>query len=454
MPPLRHLLNKFRATPTDSYDVCIVGSGFAGTCLGLGLIAQNIRTAIVDAGIDLPTGASNDGRVDLFPHVASGDAPFPVDFNRSIATGGTSRKWNGVVSRFMPSDFKSHSMFGLFADWPIAYDDLRPYYAEAEALLEIEPPREDWPPRPSFPAAADPLELFPLSFSGTKMARGPVRLHETTLRRFAESPHGRLIADSPVTRVLMDKNDTATGVEVRHLDGRTETIRAGIVVVAAGVVESARLLLSSTSTACPRGIGNNHDLLGRFVHIHPRPRLHVPRADVFADATSVYRSFVACDGFRRQGLAAVCVDFNFYEAEPSVDLHIEMEPARENRVSLSGTQHDRWGRPIALVHLSGTDIDRRTNTAAVDLQRTLAKTVLGLRGEGREAEFKCFHPAGGCRMGFSPADGVVDVNGLVFGTRNVYVTGASVFPTSGALNPTLTVIALALRMGDHLSRPR
>jgi choline dehydrogenase-like flavoprotein len=436
------------------YDVCIVGSGFAGTFLGLRLVERGIDTAIVEAGSELPPNEPLDGRVALFPHEKSGDAPFPVDFNRSISIGGTSRKWNGVVARFMPTDFRPKTSFGLFEDWPITCDDLTPYYDDAERALETEPGShvrgsgvDRLPPLPG----PDELGLFPIGFSIRNPHGSAIRLNHSELPRFAGSPHGTLLAERKAIRIQAGHNGAVTGVEVSRPDGSLEMIRARRIVLAAGVVENARLLLASTSSRFPNGIGNETDLVGRYINAHPRPRVHVPRLKQFHDTRGVFRSVRYCDEFRRNGLAAACVDLNFLEDEPAVDITLETEPAAENRVRLDPSRRDALGRPLAVVMCHATERDRRTRAAALELQQKLAGEILAPGRHSREAEFKCFHPAGGCRMGLDENSAVVDREGRVFGTDNLYVAGASVFPSSGALNPTLTVVALALRLGDHLT---
>lgn len=434
------------------FDVCIVGSGFAGTFLGLRLAERGIDTMIVEAGGDVPPEAPPEGDRHLLPHREVGDGAFPVEFNRTIGIGGTSRRWNGVISRFVPGDFESRTRYDLFADWPIRYSDLEAHYAEAERALESQPGSvlscAAGERAPSLPGA-EGMSLAAVPMSSRTPGGGPIRLREVEIPRFLASGHGTLLARRPAIRLRSDTAGTVAAVEVRA-PGGVQLVEADRYVVAAGVVETVRLLLSSTSTRHPRGLGNDHDLLGRFVHSHPRPRLHVPRDPLRSGMSGLYRSLGAAEEFRNRGLAAVCVDYNFFEADPAVDLTLEMEPAWENCVRLDPEARDAWGRPLAVVDCHATDIDRATRAEAERLQSELARALL-VGGEVRTGEPKWFHPAGGCRMGEGPERGVVDGDGRVFGTRNLFVAGTSVFPTSGATNPTLTVVALALRLADHLT---
>jgi len=434
------------------HDVCIIGSGFAGTYLGLRLAERGIKTVIVEAGGELNPGDSLDGETGLFPCETFGSSAFPVDFNRTIGIGGTSQKWNGVVSRFLPSDFKSQAEFGMFADWPISYDDLASYYDAAETALGMQPNNQCEIDASIFPLSlrADELNLVPVTFSGI-LESGPVRIQQSEIPRFRSMGSGTFVSHKPATRLITNQKGVITGVEVQGAGHAVEVVHARYVVVAAGVMETVRLLLTSTSHVFPDGIGNDRKLVGRYVHAHPRPRIHITRSAAQAKVAGVFRTYRYCDEFRRLGLASVCVDFNFIETEPAIDITIETEPAARNRIRLNPNIKDAWDRPIAVLEYESTALDQRTREHATALQRKLVAAMQSPGTGTREAAEKCFHPAGGCRMGCNESEGVVTGDGRVFGTENLYVAGASVFPTSGALNPTLTIAALAMRLGDHIT---
>lgn len=441
--------------------VCIVGSGFAGTFLALSLVDYGLDALVIEAGPRLPPEAPLAGALELFPHRAYGDAVPAIDGNRTIGLGGTSRWWSGVVTRLLPTDFRTRSEFGFGADWPLTYDDLEPYYEQAEALLvthggppapDSEPPRSraypvEWPPGvPPAPAVARELGGFPLAF-GTREG-APLRLDEIELGRFAGSPHATLVVERPVTRLICPDGKRVTAVETRRPDGSVEVFTADAFVLAAGVLETARLLLCSPAPDAPAGLGNHHGLVGRFLHGHPRYRRETERSPPDAAASGVHRTYEFADSWRRQGLGAVAADFNFGGARPALDVTVELEPDAENRVMLDPDRRDVWGRPGVLVACDSTARDRRTRQRAQELIVELAARAG--RDGGGETRLTWFHPAGTCRMATRPELGVVDPAGRVFGLENLFVAGAAVFPTSGPANPTLTVVALALRLGDHL----
>jgi choline dehydrogenase-like flavoprotein len=144
------------------------------------------------------------------------------------------------------------------------------------------------------------------------------------------------------------------------------------------------------------------------------------------------------------------VDVHSGGPEPLADVMLELEPAASNRVRLDPPRRDRWGRPGVVLRSLWTGRDRRTRDRALTVLRDLA-TSLGEPEAAPPAE-RWFHPAGVCRMAADARRGVVDPHGRVFGLSNLHVAGASVFPTSGSTNPTLTIVALALRLGDELAR--
>jgi choline dehydrogenase-like flavoprotein len=130
---------------------------------------------------------------------------------------------------------------------------------------------------------------------------------------------------------------------------------------------------------------------------------------------------------------------------------LEMRPCDSNRVTLSQTRKDRFGNPIAHLALGLSEDDRRL----IDRARTLTRSTLEKAG-GRDLEeielTWSRHHLGSCRMGASPVTSVVDPDLRVHDTRNLYVCGSEVFVTGAAVQPVLTITALALRLAAHLVR--
>ncbi len=453
------------------FDVCIIGSGFAGTLLGLQTAAAGLRTVVVEAATLPDDSGRGESVANSFRSTNSGSTSYNVDRSRLIAVGGTSNHWSGVVTRMRPVDLRQRSEFGQSVDWPISYGDLEPYYCRSEQILSVsghapvegvEPPRSCPYPEQKSAAQRSPrvvldgraLRFFPVARSSR--SGGPVRLVEREVPRFAAAEAATLLTGLQATRLVTEDGSSVDHVELRSVTGGLERVEAREFVVAAGVIETPRLLLLSQSRWFPRGIGNGNDLVGRYFVTHPAYRWGtrmVPADSVFPVGASftAFRTDDFADAFARKQLNACSFQMEsragdrfVWKAQP------EIEPRPENRVSLSGTVKDPRGIPVPDIHFGYSSRDLRTRAEA---ERILGaqRRALGIRRRSAQrSDVFRWHPSGACRMGFDADSGVVDSNLKVFGMRNLYLSGAAVFPTAGTANPTNTVVALALRLADHL----
>ena len=322
---------------------------------------------------------------------------------------------------------------------------------------------------------------------------------------------------------------------VKILNHHRLVVRAQVYVLACGGIENARLLLASNRTA-PAGIGNQHDLVGRFFMDHPYLTTghFVPASARHADGPHVIRSFkrvgldqrshvgyvlservrrdeelTGCSAYFLRRLASATAPEHFSRGGKSwlrlgellqhrtltgaeVGQHLwnvakgcrevgltlgrralevirprhvlalriilETTPRPDSRVTLAPAR-DRLGMPLVKVDWRISASDRR----GLDrLRRALAEAIATKRlgtliddpgvdetGWPHSMEGGKHH-MGTTRMHVEPKHGVVDPDGRVHGVANLYVTGSSVFPTSGYANPTFTIVVLALRLADHL----
>ncbi len=455
----------------DEYDVCIVGSGFAGTLLGLRLVERKLQTIIIEAGRLKSDDTTSPDLAKEFRCHTGGEIDYPADQARVIGVGGTSAHWTGAVIRLSPNDFRMRSMFGTTTDWPIDFADLDPYYCQAETALLASgfPPMIGEPPRDcSYPlelpgtyqdpavrlgADAPSLHFFRVALSerGTRK-KGPLRLAQEEIPRFLASRYGTILAGHQGFRFATEGQGLVSHVEVRSADGSTTSIRAKVFVLAAGVIESARLLLLSRSTQFPRGLGNEYDLVGRFFNVHPDYLRYFEPRDQEQFSPGNHRTLAFNDQLRQQGLNACQFQLDRYRSGITrIRMQPEVEPRPENRITLSETKLDSYGLPLPIVALSYSERDKRTIENGSRLMEEILKNIPGGSTAGPMVEEDRYHPAGTCRMGFDETGGVVDTNCKVYGLDNLYVSGACVFPTSGTANPTLTVVALTFRLADHIS---
>ena len=481
------------------FDVCIIGSGFAGAILGDALVKHGIKTVILESGAD-PRAPSVDPRIQqLEVYRSSGPIAYPVVSSRFRGVGGTSWLWGGMCPRLQPIDFENNPYTPPGAAWPVKYKDLQSYYEKAEQALRVRGGKRSkyHPPRNvDFPVRTDrnvsPLESMLLE-AGIIIADIPystpkdhapwflrdhfgpfVRMTDSHLPVFQSSPFGSLISEVTVTRLIGDKAGNIAGVEIKDLDRNSKILRARVYIVACGGLESPRLLLLSRSAAFPNGVGNNHDLVGRFFMEH-RTHTFKGQARLGWQTFSLFQirgqSYQFYEKSKDLGLGGMTLGFwldraidhleitagEFGKAlsrvntrKLEVDMDTEMKPSPENRVTLDAKSKDYFGNPGTSLFVNESEEDAKT----VDGGKKIVRKIYADLGIDQMEEIPSYtwghHHMGTCRMGANPRTSVVDPNLRVHGTRNLFVAGSSVFVTSGAANPTLTLTALTFRLSDHL----
>jgi choline dehydrogenase-like flavoprotein len=302
------------------------------------------------------------------------------------------------------------------------------------------------------------------------------------LQRAVETGNCRVTTGATVRRVLTDARGRACGVLVRlEHEADDREVAAERVFVAGAAFESARLLLLSRDARHPDGLGNTSGHVGRHLvfhhiwtgHLHYPERLFPGRVGFWTAQSDQFvnpphRGRVGgvkielpsrpWPGHQRAAAAARSLQEAMRAFEPAVrcrqiGMHAESDPTEHKRVTLS-SRLDRHGDPVAHVHYDSSELDARTHTWARELVARVA------RGSGATdwefpalADFGAFnHYMGTCRMSRHPRDGVVDPFGEVHDTPGLYVLGLPVFVGSGgAVNPTLTGIALTLRTAERVA---
>ncbi len=506
-------------------SIIIVGSGVAGTVLARQLLANgDYQITMFEAGPDFSPGnrriwldhlVGNDRIYDPFvDDPRTENEYFGLRGSRLFMKGGTTNHWGGLTPRFKPEDFELRSRTGFGVDWPIDYDELAPYYARAEILLGVTGDSDnDDPPRYGakfpFPATSftlgdkvviDALESLDISYGHMSIARSgnrcittgtcnycPVNARYTALFDLdqLQVEYGdrlTLRTESPVTSILMDGKTRTRGVD--FLDpgtGAPDSMEAEAVVVCGGTFESCKLLLSSSGTDWPGGIGNDSGHVGRHLIGHPlffatgvRPGNPDKIANELGFDSLISRHFDSPEyqhkgkmwfsggagmtsSLEEQILSNVSrSEMNTsMTSEVMVSLGGEMEQfeSPENRVTL-GRGTTRHGLPTTDIQVGVHEINLQTRQEHVQTFVEILKTA-GCKEDSIETGFANpdgAHASATCRMSRSDADGVVDPNLQVHGTDNLYVCSNAVFPSIAAANPTLTLAALAVRLGDYLNR--
>jgi choline dehydrogenase-like flavoprotein len=409
-----------------------------------------------------------------------------VELWEDLAAGGLTNHWAGAVPRFSSDDFRDAARAGEAYRWPISYEDLAPWYDRVEPLLHVsggtaDVPQlpasrvrhvrtlaEDWAPvvAAAFDVGRSVLPLpysydseTMLTFSGTRF-NAFVRLVDPLARA------GRIQVrfDAHVLQLEWSRGDG----RVHHVvyrdarTGREERVACGAVVIAAGAINSARLLLQSRSADFPEGLGNTDGVLGRYLHDHPQAKLIVDLDARMSIHPGAYISRVSLD--RAQPLyAAAAVQWtgtairakSFVGGTPGrlpwVGFNVvgTMAPSRENGVTI-----DTSATGVNL-HI------RRPMESDVALATTRDELVGLLESAGVRPRMRLWkiedpgnsiHFGGTCRMHDSPRFGMLNGWSRMHAVPNVMVADSSAFTTGPEKNPALTAMALSARGADKLAR--
>ncbi|MDQ6831379.1 MAG: GMC family oxidoreductase [Gemmatimonadota bacterium] len=487
-------------------DLCIVGAGPAGFVLAAEFVGRQCDVIVLESGGDRPEA----GILALNVGDVTGDVYAGLGATRHRQLGGTSCLWNTEIggtagAKYAPldaADFDERSGFE-HGGWPFGIGELREHYDRAQRICALGPFAYDAPAwsatgREPWSALGPDLVSRVYQLGARDAFIAPLRAS------IAGATNIRLCSHATVTGLHAD----AAGRRMTHASIATPgaakwSVRAKRFVLAAGAVENARLLLISGESA--HGLGNASGWVGRGFMEHPRDRalsLRPRSPDLYrsagfydlrhaadgtwivgrlalsdaalatgqlpnASATLLPRMRAATDklravlpafaarslpsgghGWSRQHAAARAFD-GF-----TVLLNVEQSPHPENRVTLSA-RRDSLGVPLpALEWRWRADDHQRLERLRAVVARELDAAGLGQITVDAKAipDPNAHHHAGTTRMHVDPRRGVTDSDGRVHATENVYVAGASTFPTAGFANPVLTIVALTLRLAAHLTR--
>ncbi|TSD13317.1 GMC family oxidoreductase [Haloglomus irregulare] len=538
-------------TPSERVDACVVGSGPAGALVARELAAAGHEVVVLEAGpwfdredrlkrMERAIRPAFDGG-DVWgmggerdAYSSTGDRHYPLNRARVKGVGGSTLHWQGMVMRLHEDDFRRATVDGVGVDWPLSYDDLRPFYADAEAALGVAgasdnpfaPPREEPFPMPAFePSYSDALFAEACERLGVATHTVPnARNSEPHDGRSACAGYGtckpvcpsgakysadhtadaaveagaRLIDRAPVQRLVPSRDGSTVEAAVYATpDGREHRQAARQFVVAAGGVETPRLLLLSADAdrGHPDGLANGSGWVGRgfmdHLFVGAGGRLDEPtRQNHIGFLTSESHAFYDDPGRATEGadggipgsdadLGPFKLEFLNYAGPSPVELAMDAEefgddlldglqgaygthiamgglvgqlPRKENRVTLDPSRTDDHGNPVPDVQWSLDARTERTMERALDIQVRIMRE-LGATVESTvtpDGTGPAYHQMGATRMHADPAAGVVDARLRTHELSNLSLVGSSTFPTGGAMNPTLTIAALALKCASHL----
>ncbi|ELZ85911.1 oxidoreductase-like protein [Haloferax elongans ATCC BAA-1513] len=520
-------------TPVEDADVCIVGAGPAGGIVAHRLAESGATVAVLEAGPRFDGDRQDQLEQHLRPGLddpwdmggprdeftSSGDSFYPLNAARVKGVGGSTLHWQGMVMRLHERDFELDSRHGVGADWPISYDDLRPFYAEAERELGVAgamdnpyaPPREEPHPLPAFPPShsdsifAEACERLGIDMHSVPNARnsepydgrspcvgygtckpvcpsGAKYTAESHIEK-AESAGARVIDRARVRRLEHDSTgERVVAATYTTPDGETHRQTADQFVLGCGGVENVRLLLLSESGQYPDGLANSSGLVGRYFMDHlfagmggrlDRPTRQNHVGFNTSETHQFYDDAEPVNGLKLEFL-------NYAGPSPVIDaLHadtwgddllaqlkanygthvamgalVEQLPDEDNYVTIDPETTDDLGDPVPAVHWSIGDQTKAALERANEIQRTVLEE-LGADVEwavGPDNTGPAFHHMGTTRMGDDPESSVVNAECRTHDLENLWIAGSSVFPTGGAMNPTLTIAALAVRLAQSVKQ--
>ncbi|MEM9387016.1 MAG: GMC family oxidoreductase [Pseudomonadota bacterium] len=522
-------LNQNEAPERQRAQVCVIGAGAAGQAVAMRLADKGVDVLLLESG-----GPEFDAEQQA---IAKGDNVgeeyYELDTTRLRLFGGTAAIWGGRCAELDAIDFEKRDYLP-HSGWPITKADLAPYYEHAFREMGLERPAGDrlWSVvgrhKPAFDAAKLDAGLWCFDENG---------------ERFTDTRRGslgkvRIVLGTTVTKFDVGAQGLVEAITAQSLGGRTVQFVAEHFVLAAGALESVRLLFAAVPER-PQGFGNDRDQLGRYFMEHPHARggqilpvslaqsiLVLPRAlrvqgkryaaylrpadalqrslgilntsisfaarrhegmqmDALSAATGKLKHDLPSTRFWRslyKGLKGAAIRllevsdpwptvFSLKRGHEKKGLYAvvraEQAPIPESRVTL-GEQVDALGMRRLALDWQFSDIDKRSvrvlmETLKGEYQRlgwgdvALASWLHEENTAWQTDPLISAHPIGGyhhmggTRMGEAPASSVVDAHCKLHESPNLYVASSSVFPTGGWANPTMTIIALADRLGDHLA---
>jgi choline dehydrogenase-like flavoprotein len=518
-------------------DVCIVGGGAAGITIARELRNQPYEVCILESGgFDFEESTQS-----LYDGKNVGISYFPLSEARARYLGGSTNLWGGWSRPFDDVDFEKRSWVP-YSGWPVTRSELMPYYHRAQQACHLGPYAYDVP---SWEETLKQLQCDRLPLNEAQVETCIWQVIPPTHLRFGEAYRTELEQAKNVSTYLhanvveIETNDTAqavTRLQVASLDGKKFWVKAKVFILAVGGIENPRLLLLANKVqSC--GLGNQHDLVGRFFMEHPLLKSGTVK---FSQPAGLYTQKVIQAGelymgagfnlpqpvqereqllnfstrllpVRNEGLEAFqrlrhripqsktpeafpkIVQGHRYRNNTSIvnDLgkvvtHLdsvvakiyskllksdatqepqgyntlmigEQAPNPDSRVTLS-SERDKLGLNRVKLDWRLNSLDKYTmvrsqQLLAQELERSgvgKLQTELTNNDASWQSLTSSYHHMGTTRMSSNPREGVVDENCRIHGMGNLYVAGSSVFPTGGHSNPTLTIVALSIRLAEHV----
>lgn len=475
-----------------NFDLCIVGAGAAGLVIANEFIDSRLRVALLEGG-----GLEfDDASQDIY--LGTSEGYFDLDIGRLRYFGGTTNHWTNYCRRPTFEDFTARDWNPLLG-WPIVIEELDPYFPRAAEICGVVDDfgREIWAER--LDVAPTRIDTEEVMGETTLIGRGK-RFGEDFRRPIQASESVQCFLNSSCVAFIEHPSDALVeAVTIRGSDGRTFEIAAQRFVLACGGIENARLMLNSTGKN-PQGLGNSTDQVGRYFADHRIVRLgtaeirvgdlglarkhggwrvengmtvlpHYQTSRAAADAREIGRAIIRLSPATSDGRWSILsrrlervlpgwfTDWgSMDEIKPfNMDAFSEPFPEPDNRITLNNEVDALGLRRVTLRYDPSAAEDTALYGAAelfggvvaVDRSGVVMRTYDAAERDRFWLNFGHHHYST-TRMSDDPSTGVVDRDLRVHDASNLFVCGTSVYPSGGLMTPTMTIVALSLRLADAL----
>lgn len=430
--------------------------------------------------------------------------------------GGNTKFYGAALFRLREDDFKKIKHYGgISPEWPIKYEDLKEYYLEAEKLFHVHGKRGSDPTEPNesepYPYEALPhepriqeifdeltdygLKPFELpigvNFTPHKTINAPYILdrfdgfpdaaerkadaHLCSLAKALEYPNVELMLNTKVIKLNTDESGTRISEVVVEHEGETKNLVGNLVILSAGAINSSAILLQSKNEKFPNGLANSSDQVGRNYMFHQNSAMVAlftePNYTKFGKTFGIndfYRaggeyefplghiqllgksdefqieadSPVPAPGFTFELMAKHAVDF-WLTSEDLPDPENRVTVEENGQIKISYTPNNEEGHELLKHELI------KALKASGKFHSFWFKGIYFSKGMSIASPA---HQNGTTKMGVDPENSVVDIHCKAHDLENLYIVDGGFFVSSGAVNPALTIIAMALRVGDHLKK--